>query len=129
MKMSISSNLLVWRGITGIFFLSLGAATVEIGRALQNLGVLFSFFSFWWVIVISGSVIVVLGLVLIWTEGFQHLVSKFIGFYQNHHLSNRKLSWGLFLALTIGFSAWVIWGGYIVLNGYFVRIFFCAWHC
>ncbi len=124
MSMNIRSNLFFWRSISTIFFLSLGAAIVEIACTLNELGVQFSILSFWWFIVIAGGVLVILGWLLLWRKGSQHFGAKILVFYQKHHPSNQILLWGLFITMVLCFSAWVIWGGYIVLNGYFVRIFF-----
>jgi len=124
MRIDIRSSVFFWRSISAIFFLSLGGAVAEIALTLTELGVQFTILSFWWAVVIVGGVLAILGWLLLWRKGFQHTGTKILAFYQKHHLSNQILLWVIFFALALSFSVWVIWGGYIVLNGYFVRIFF-----
>jgi len=99
-------------------------AAFEIGSRLNAMGVLFSLNTFWWPVVLAAILLSVAGLIFVWTARFQNLVFKFSRYHQAHFPKNKWVIFGLFTALSLGFSLWVLTRGYLVLNGYRTRIFF-----
>ena len=111
-----------WRLITTLFFCLMGFAALEIGQQLINLGVLFSVMTTWWSVVILMVVLAVTGIILVWMPGFDKVLSWFLKFHEEYWIKNKWFLGGLVLVLAFGFSTWVLYWGYVVLNGFIVRI-------
>jgi hypothetical protein len=111
------------RVLATLFFWLMGRVALEIGRQLDSLGVFFSLRTFWWPTVLIISIFSLTGILLVWMPWFQGLVRKFSRFHSDHWPKNGLVSWGLFILLAVGFSVWVMFRGYIVLNGYNARVF------
>ncbi len=115
-------NLQYWRTLAVVFFCALGFAAYEISQRLVELGVV-SLDTFWWPVVISSFAISIVGLFFVWTSWFKEITTWFSKRCYGNILNNEIVSWGIFIVLSLGFSIWVVFKGYIVLNGFFVRIF------
>ena len=112
-----------WRLVLITFFCLMGLAAFEIGRSLSGLGVVFSIRTFWWPIVIIASVIAIFGVLFAWSQKALVFTAWFQDFHQAYWPENTGLLLVLFLVLAFGFPTWVIYRGYLLFNGYFVRIF------
>jgi len=112
-----------WRTYATIFFCILSLAAVEIARQLNSLGVIFSLKTFWWLVVTGALLLSALGILTSWTVWLPRLSSRFSIFHKDYWPQKRILLWGVVFALSTGFSLWVLTRGFIVLNGFYSRVF------
>lgn len=120
---SEKKNSYFWLIVAASFFGSMGLAAIEIGHQLRNLGIFFSWKTFWWPTVILMSAISIAGMVLVWFPKTKTLLDRIFKCHRLWGKINFYLLAGIFFILSAGFSAWVIFWGYMVLDGYYVRIF------
>ncbi len=106
-----------------VFLLLAVAVIIEISQTLNKLGVLFSLRTFWWPVVLIGSLFVVGGVIFIWTSYFFVILNNINVFVRRWWPSHRIISVGAMIILSIGFSAFVMWGKQITLQGLYARFF------
>lgn len=111
------------RTIALLFFLVTGIAAYQISNRLDDLGVVFSLQTFWWPVLICLISIAIMGFMYIWTPGFPGLVSRLSGFQPANWQNYGLILWIIFLTMELGFSAWVMFKGHEVLDGYFILLF------
>lgn len=112
-----------WRITAALMFCSMGCAAIEIGCQLNNLGVVFSFRSFWWVVVVGMAFLSIAGISFAWTNWFSRLAAWFSKWHHKYWVRNCVVKWGMVIILSFGYSYWVLTRGYIVLNGFLARVF------